>query len=301
MDAQYDRTKVKTNDPVILRLSINGAGNLKLIEAPKISFPEGIETSEPSTTNKTSNKDGGISGTKLFEYLLIPRAPGKLTLPPIEFSYFDPVANQYKTLTSPATILDVEPGSGDGTVSTGSAVSKEDLKFFGKDIEYIKTEDLNLKKAGNILYGSAWFIAGYLIPLILFAFILVWRRNYIRQNSNMVITKNRKAQKFAIKRLKKAKEYLAHAQKEKFYEEVLRALWGYLSDKLNIPVSDLSRETAKEHLFHSEVDEDSINRIMHLLDTCEFARYAPASTDNTMEVDYKEAITIITQIQERIR
>lgn len=301
MDVRYDRTKVKANDPVILRLSVNGAGNLKLIEAPKISFPVGIETSEPSTTNKTNDKDGGISGTKQFEYLLIPRAPGKITLPPVEFSYFDPVANQYKTLSSPATTLEVEPGDTDGTVATGTAVSKEDLKFLGRDIEYIKTGDLNLKKAGSILYGSVLFYAGYFIPLTLFLLLLVWRRNYIRQNANMVLTRNRKAQKYAVKRLKKAKEYLAHSQKEKFYEEVLRALWGYLSDKLNIPVSDLSRETAKEHLYHSGVDEDSINRIMSLLDTCEFARYAPASTENTMEMDYKEAVTIITQIQERIR
>lgn len=298
-NATYDKTKVNENDPVILKISINGAGNLKLIDAPKISFPEGIETSEPTATNRTNDRDGGISGSKQFEYLLIPRAPGKITLPPIEFSYFDPVAKQYKTLTSEATTLDVIPGTG-GTSSVNT-LSKEDLKLIGKDIEYIKLSDIKLKKSGSRLFGSIIFYLSYILPLLVFALILVLRRNYIRQNSNIVLTKNRKAQKYAIKRLKKAKEYLAASKKENFYEEVLKAIWGYLSDKLNIPVSELSRDNARDQLLQSGVDEESINRVMNLLDTCEYARYAPATSENTMESDYKEAISIITQIQEKIR
>lgn len=300
MSVAYDKTKVKADDPVILKVNIFGAGNIKLMEAPKINFPEDIETSEPSSTNKINDKDGGISGSRQFEYLLIPRAPGKATLPPIEFSYFDPISKQYKTLTSPATTLDVAPSAG-GTATTGTAVSKEDLRFLGKDIEYIKLHDIKLKRSGSRLYGSVVFYAGYLLPLLVFAFILLWRRNYIRQNANMALTRNRKAQKYAGKRMKKAKEYLAQSKKESFYEEVLKALWGYLSDKLSIPVSELSRENAREQLLERGVDDESINRIMTLLDTCEFARYAPASSDNTMQSDYKEAISIITQIQERIR
>lgn len=298
-DVKYDKTKVKENEPVILKISVNGAGNIKLFDAPKISFPEGIDTSEPSVTNKTNDKDGGISGSKLFEYLLIPRAPGKITLPPVEFSYFDPIAKQYKTLTTGAVTLEVEPGTGGSKIASGS--SREDLKFLGKDIEYIKLNDIKLRKSGSRLYGSVLFYIGYLLPLILFITILVLRRNYIRQNANTALTRNRKAQKYAIKRLKMAKEYLAQSKKENFYEEVLKALWGYLSDKLNIPVSELSRETASDQLLQSSVDEDSINRVMNLLDTCEYARYAPASADNSMEADYREAIAIITQIQERIR
>lgn len=299
-DAKYDKTKVTQNAPVILKLNISGAGNIKLIEAPQINFPEGIETSEPTTTNKTNDKDGGISGSKQFEYLLIPRAPGKITIPPIEFSYFDPVAKQYKTLTSAATTIDVTPGQGGGAISSGTA-SKEDLQLIGKDIEYIKLNEISLKKSGSILYGSALFYLAYILPLMVFVLILVWRRNYIRQSSNIALTRNKKAQKYAIKRLKKAKEYLAASKKENFYEEVLRALWGYISDKLSIPVSDLSRESAREQLLQSGVDEESINRVMNLLDTCEYARYAPATSDNTMQSDYSEAISIITQIQEKIR
>lgn len=299
--AVYDKTKVKENDPVILKLSISGAGNIKLIDAPQISFPEGIETSEPTATNKTNDKDGGISGTKQFEYLLIPRAPGKITLPPIEFSYFDPIAKQYKTLTSPATTIDVEPATGGGNIVTGRAVSKEDLRFLGKDIEYIKLNDIKLRKSGSRLFGSVFFYAGYILPLLIFISILLWRRNYIRQSANLALTKNRRAQKFATRRLKKAKEYLAQSKKENFYEEVLKAIWGYLSDKLNIPVSELSRDNAREQLLDSGVDEESVIRVMNLLDTCEFARYAPASNDNTMESDYREAVSVITRIQEKIR
>lgn len=300
LDVKYDKTKVRENEPVILKISVNGAGNIKLFDAPKISFPEGIDTSEPTVTNKTNDKDGGISGSKLFEYLLIPRAPGKITMPPVEFSYFDPVAKQYKTLTTSSTTLEVEPGSGDSKTTTGTA-AKEDLRFLGKDIEYIKLNEMKLRKTGSRLYGSMLFYASYLIPLLLFIAILVLRRNYIKQNANTALTRNRKAQKYAIKRLKKAKEYLAQSKKENFYEEVLKALWGYLSDKLNIPVSELSRETARDQLLQASVDEESINRVMNLIETCEYARYAPASADNSMEADYREAIAIITQIQERIR
>lgn len=299
-DASYDKTKAKANDPVILRLTVNGAGNLKLIDAPKINFPEGIETSEPTVTDKTNENDGGISGTKQFEYLLIPRAPGKIVLPPIEFSYFDPVARQYKTLTSPSATLEIEPGS-NGNATSGTSVSKEDLQFLGKDIRFIKLNPVKLKENGSKVFGSFMFYVGYILPLLVFASVLVWRRNYIRQNANAVLTRNRKARKYAIKRLKKAKEYLAHSKKENFYEEVLKAIWGYISDKLNIPVSELSRETAREELLNSGVEKDMITRVLNLLDTCEFARYAPASSENTMESDYREAITIITQIQERIR
>jgi len=298
--ANYDKTKVKENDPVILKLSITGAGNLKLIEAPKISFQEGIETSDPTTINKTNDKDGGISGTKQFEYLLIPRAPGKMTLPPIEFSYFDPIARQFKTLSTPATALEVEPGDGSSR-SSGNMASQEDLKFIEKDIEYINLYDIKLKRTGSILFGSVVFYLGYIIPLFLLISLLIFRRNYIRQNSNTVLTRNRKAQKYATKRLKNAKEYLAASKKENFYEEVLKALWGYLSDKLSMPVSELSRENARDQLLQAGVDEESINRMMSLIATCEYARYAPATMENTMETDYKEAVFIITQIQEKIR
>lgn len=300
LDVKYDKTKVKENDPVIMKISVTGAGNIELLEAPKVNFPEGIETSEPTVTNKTSSADGGISGSKQFEYLLIPRAPGKIAIPPIEFSYFDPVAKQYKTITSSSTTIEVEPGSGPSAV-TGTAVSKEDLRFLGKDIEYIKLNEIKLRKKGTRFFGSFLFYGAYLIPFLLFLGVLVWRRNYIRQNANTALTRNRKAQKYAIKRLKKAKEYLAQSKKETFYEEVLKALWGYLSDKLSIPVSELSRENAREQLQLANVDDESIARAMTLLDTCEFARYAPASADNTMHDDYREAIAIIIQIQEKIR
>lgn len=300
-NATYDKTKVNANDPVILKLNIQGAGNLKLIEAPKIDFPDGIETSEPTINSQINDRDGGISGTKQFEYLLIPRAPGKMTLPPIEFSYFDPIAKQFKTVSSPSVTLDVDPATNNGSVASNHGVSKEDVQFLGKDIEYIKLNEIFLRKKGNVLFGSLFFYGGYLVSLLLFGGILIWRRNYIKQSSNLVLSKNRKAQKYAISRLKKAKEYLVQAKKENFYEEVLGALWGYISDKLNIPVSDLSRDYARVQLLHANVDEGLIQRTMDLIDTCEYARYAPATSDNTMENDYKEAVSIITQIQEKIR
>lgn len=299
--ASYDKTKVNANDPVILKLDIQGAGNLKLIEAPKIDFPDGIETSEPTVNSKINDRDGGISGTKQFEYLLIPRAPGKMTLPPIEFSYFDPVAKQFKTISSPSVTLDVNPGNNNGTVAANQGISKEDVQFLGKDIQYIKLNGISLRKKGNVLFGSIFFYSGYLVSLLLFGGILIWRRNYIKQSSNAVLSKNRKAQKYAISRLKKAKEFLVHSKKENFYEEVLGALWGYISDKLNIPVSDLSRDYARVQLLHANIEEGLVQRTMDLIDTCEYARYAPATSDNTMENDYKEAVSIITQIQEKIR
>jgi hypothetical protein len=300
-NASYDKSKVKQNDPVILKITVSGAGNIKLIEAPKISFPNGIETSEPSTTNKTNDKDGGISGTRQFEYLLIPRAPGKVVFPPIEFSFFDPIAGQFKTLTSPSTTLDVEPGSSSLSMTSSNGSAKEDVKFLGKDIQYIKLDNFDLKRSGDSFFGNLIFYLLYIIPLLIFVTILLLRRNYIKQNANSVLTRNRKAEKYATKRLKKAKEYLASAQKEKFYEEVLKAIWGYLSDKLNIPVSELSRENAQNQLTQAGIKSDALNRLLSIIDRCEYAQYAPVSHENSMEADYKESVTIITQIQENIR
>ncbi|NJK98595.1 MAG: protein BatD [Bacteroidales bacterium] len=224
--ASYDKTTVKANDPVILKLSVQGAGNLRLIEAPQLNLPEGVETSEPTTSEKLNENDGGISGTKQFEYLLIPRAPGKITLPPIEFSFFDPVAKQFKTITSPSETLNIEPGGSSGNIVSGSSVSREDVKYIGKDIEYIKLNNISLRKKGYILYGSLQFYLSYGLALLAFAGILFWRRNYIRQNSNSVLSRNKKAQKYAVKRLKKAKEYLAQSKKENFYEEVFESTLG---------------------------------------------------------------------------
>lgn len=297
----YDKDKVNANDPVILKLTVSGAGNLKLIDPPQLTFPNGIEFNDPSVTNKVNDKDGGISGTKTFEYLLIPRAPGKLELPPIEFSYFDPVAATYKTLTVPGKTLDVGAGAPSGTSRNLSVVSKEDLKFLGKDIQYIKTNPFSVTHRTGTFFGSLLFFAFYLVPFVLFIGILILRRNYIKQNANIVMVRNRKAEKFATKRLKLAKEYLSQNKKEAFYEEVVKALWGYLSDKLSIPVSDLSRENAKEQLIQRGMDEASLAKLIDIMDSCEYARYAPATKDHPMENDYQQAVYIITYMHQKVR
>jgi hypothetical protein len=232
---------------------------------------------------------------------LIPRNPGDFKLPPISFSYFDPSANQYKTITSEAFDISVEKGDETQSAAVVSGLSKEDVKFVGKDILFIKVGNIKLFKTNNHFFGSFLFYGIYALALLAFAVIIIMRRRIIKQNANIAFVRNKRADKFASKRLKQARIHLQANEKEKFYEELLKGIWGYLSDKLNIPLADLSRDTAKEYLQGKGIAPDLLNNFIGLVDNCEYARYAPASSDIMMKDDYQKAMEIITTLQQKLR
>jgi hypothetical protein len=300
-DAKLDKKKVKTNDAITLKINISGNGNIKLIDAPKINFPPDFDTYDPKVTLNTSATNGGVSGSKIFEYLLIPRNPGEFNISPVAFTYFDVASNQYKTLSSGEFDITVEKGAETQATSVVSGLAKEDVKFIGKDILFIKTNNFSLSKINTFFFGSIWFYLIYIVGIILFAVVVWMRRRIIRQNANVAFVRNRMADKFASKRLKQANIHLKANAKEQFYEEVLKAIWGYLSDKLNISLSELSRDTARDILEKRNVDEQTVQLFIQIVDNCEYARYAPASSEITLHEDYDKAIELITKLQQKLR
>ncbi|MDU1890577.1 MAG: BatD family protein [Dysgonomonas sp.] len=292
--------KVKANDAVTITLEIKGSGNLKLIKNPEIKFPKDFETYDAKVNNDFRLSDNGLSGTKTIEYMFIPRYPGKFTIPPIEFSYFDTQSNSYKTLTSPEYNLEVDkdPNAGKNTSTSYSNQREVEVE---QDIRYVKTGNYSFKNPEDFTIGSVSYLLWYIIPTILFvAFFIIYRKQ-IKANSDIALMRTRKANKVATKRLKLAKQYLQTHKKDNFYEEILRAVWGYLSDKLTIPVADLNRENIEAELLKYGIGQDLISQFIGILDTGEFARYAPSESGDAMDKLYSDTVDAIGKMESTIK
>lgn len=291
--------KMKANDAVTIKLDITGTGNLKLIKNPEIKFPKDFETYDAQVKNDYKITENGLSGTKSIEYMFIPRYPGKFTIPPIEFSYFDTRSNTYKTVSSPAYDLDVDKDPNAGKNVSTSYSNQKDLEV-DQDIRYIKTGDYSFKNPKSFFVGSLSYLLWYLIPLVLFITFSIIYRKQIKANADIALMRTKKANKVATKRLKLAKQYLQTQKKDNFYEEILRAVWGYLSDKLTIPVAELNRENIEAELLRYGVGEDLIGTFMNILDTGEFARYAPSESGHEMDNLYNETVDAIGKMESTI-
>ncbi|MCX7986303.1 MAG: BatD family protein, partial [Bacteroidales bacterium] len=229
--ATLDKQNVKTNDAINLKITISGNGNLKIIQPFDIKFPTDFETYDPKVTVNTKATLNGIEGSKSFEYLIIPRHSGTFKIAPIEFTWFDLQSKQYKTASTGELVINVEKSADEGKTTIVQGVNKEDVKFLGKDIQFIKTKHLQLNRTADFIVTKPLFGSLYLISLAVFGLFVWFMRNQIKANANIAAVKLRKANKIATKRLQSAKEFLESQQEEKFYENVLKALWGYVSDK----------------------------------------------------------------------
>lgn len=304
MKASVNKNDVSVNDGVTLKVVVSGTGNHKFIEEPQIKFPADFDDFDAKISNSISNTARGMTGSKTYEYLMIPRHAGEFTIPSIKFAYFDPKTGRYETSESGPLTINVEKGEGTDDVTSGvirSSVSKENVKFIGKDIRFIKTGKITLKPIGTFFIGSLTYYIALLVPLSLFILIFIINQKRIKDNANVTLMRTKKANKVAIKRLKKSAQFLKSNEKEAFYEEVLRALWGYLSDKLSLPLSELSKDNAGEILAKSNASEEVISEIMNILDTCEFARYAPASGTGEMDKLYNQTIATISKLENQIK
>ena len=292
---------LKTNDAVTIKLVISGTGNMKLINTPEVAFPQDFEIYDPKVENKFNLTRNGLAGSKVIEYLAIPRHAGTFTIPPIEFSYFDLKSQSYKTLKTDAYTLNVAKGEGNADQVVANFTSKEDLKVLGQDIRYIKTGETNLTQKDDYFFGSMSYYMWYLIPLTLFiAFMAVYRKQAM-ENANVAKVRTKKANKVATKRMKNAGKLLAEKKSEAFYDEVLKALWGYISDKLSIPVSQLSKDNIEEELQKHQVSDELIKEFINNLNDCEFARYAPGNQDEKMDKIYSSAIDVISKMENSIK
>ncbi len=301
MSSTISATQVKANEAVTLKVVISGSGNMKLIKNPDIELPEGFEIYDPKVNNNFKTTLSGVSGTKTIEYLFIPRSAGDFEIPAAEFVYFDLQEKTYKTLRTPVYNLKVSKGEGGESVVSGNYVNKEDVKQLGKDIRFIETKPFKLTKKTEPVFGTVegWIL--YLIPLLVALFLFFVLKRKALENSNIEFVRNKKANKQAQKRLKMAQKLLNEGKKDKFYEEVLKAVWSYLSDKLAIPAASLTKERVEAELTEKGVNADAIKQFTDILNTCEFARYAPNSGQQEMGNLYAEAIEAISNLEDIIK
>ncbi len=298
LSASINKSQVKTNDAVTLKVVISGKGNVKLIDELNANIPPALETFKPVVRTK---QDNPLSGSQTFEYTLIPRHAGDFRIAPIEFTYFIPSRKSYKTLKSPEFNITVVKGDEDTTAVVISGLSKEDIKLLGSDILFIKNKPFKLIARDNFIFGTTKFYAVYLLSFILFLLLIIFRRERIKRNADIKLVKNRRANKYAKKRLKKASALMKQNKNKEFYDEVLKAMWGYLSDKLNIPIADLSKDSSKEALISTKIDDTIMNRFYEIIDNCEYARYAPGDESTEMKKLYNDAIKIIMKLQQKLR
>ncbi len=292
----------KTNEPVKLVVKITGKGNLKLIDPIKLQLPPDIETYEPTTKDNIDVSEDGASGTRIFEYLLIPRFAGDFKIPPVSFAYFDLEKKRYTTLQSEEYTLAVEKGKDEAAV-VGGKYTQESVNAFNSDIRFIKMgkSGERLPRRGEGFYGSPQMLGLLALPFVLFAGFIFYRRRDEQLRSDIALMKNRSATRIATKRLGEAKKALASGEAGKFHDEISKALWGYMSDKLTIPPANLSRETVDAALKERGVNEELRLNFTKTQDTCEFARFAPAHAAGEMQQLYTNAENLISSLEQALK
>lgn len=299
--SSINATDVKTNDAVTIKLTLSGTGNMKLIGTPEVKFPQDFEIYDPKVTDDYKLTNSGLTGTKTFEYLAIPRHAGNFSIPAVEFTYFDLKSNSYKTLKTEAYNLKVAKGQGNADQVISDFTNKESVKMLGKDIRFIKLGDSSLRPKGDFFFGTVGYYLCYLIPLLLFVVFAVIYRQKALENANVAKVKTKKANKVATRRMKLAGKLLAENKKNEFYDEVLKALWGYISDKLSIPVSQLSKDNIEAELTNYGVQEALIAEFIGVLNECEYARYAPGNENEAMDKVYSASVEVISKMENSIK
>ncbi len=290
ISAQINQTEVKAGTPITLRVVVGGTGNLKLIKQPVVNFPKDFDKYDPKITDKTKLTASGLGGNMIYDFLAVPRNQGEYTIPEIEFTYYDTDANAYKTIKTQAFKVTVAKGDGKNATATYGASKDNDIR--------------NIKKGGDEQYGTADFFYGStrywaVLAILLVSFVallLVFRKRAI-DNADIVKMQGKKANAIARKRLKKASRLMFADDSGAFYDEVLRALWGYVGYKLNMPVERLSRDNISATLEQHGVDSLTVERFIAALDECEFERYAPGDPKGNKEKTFNYAITAIAEIE----
>lgn len=299
--SSINASNIEANEAITIKLVISGTGNLKLITNPEIKFPEDFEIYDPKSENNFRLTNAGLSGNKVIEYLAIPRNPGDYKIPAIEFTYFDIKSQSYKTLKTEDYQVHVKKGEKGIEQNVANFSNKEELKVLNEDIRFIKQNDVTLVPRGQFFFGTFKYWLWYLIPLLIFISLFIIYRKQVIANDNTIKIRIRNANKVAVKRLKLSKKFLSDNKRDEFYDEILKALWGYVSDKLNIPMSRLSKDNIEEKLCNYGVDNELIKEFLSVLDNCEFARFSPSEANTGMEKIYEEALRIIGKMESSIK
>ena len=291
ISAQLNKNELKAGDPLSLRIVVGGIGNLKLIKQPFVNFPKDWDKYDPKVTDKTKLTSNGLEGNMIYDILAVPRNQGHYTIPPVELTYYDTSLNQYKTIKTQS--FEIEVAKGDGSRSSVVDYSK----YQPKDIKDIKKGEAELHSVDNFFFGSVGYMMSLLIPFAAFVALLVIFRKRAIDNADLVKMKGKKANKIATKRLRQANKLMLAGKTNEFYDEVLRALWGYVGDKLNMAAEKLSRENISEKLQSHNVDDNTISKFLSAIDDCEMMRFAPGDPEGNMNKTFESAMTAIMEIE----
>lgn len=301
LGSNIDHKEVLANEAITLKYTISGKGNIDLLPDLKINFPPDFEVYDPKITTKSRNQKDGVSGYKTFEYTVIPRSAGDYEIPSVSFSYFDPAQQKYQELSSDSYHVKVEKANGVSQNVTYGANTKEDIRYLGKDIQYIYLMPFVLEPVDHFFFGSSQFYIALILPILLLILIVVIWKKEKKRRGNTRLMKNKNATKVARKKLKKAHDFLRSRSEADFYNEMGQTLWGYVSDKFSIPLAELSIVTVHDILLVKNVSEEVITEFIDTLNNCEYARFAPGDKASTMEKVYKQGIDIISKIEDQLK
>ncbi len=298
ISGQLTPEQVNANDAATLRLIVSGQGNMKLMKAPKVNFPQDFEIYDPKMMDKTTNSPQGAKGNVVYDYVVVPRHGGKYSIAPVEFCYFDPDAHSYKTLKTDSFSIAVAKSK---TTGSSSYHEQEDLKVLNDDIRFIKMGDVENTESDTLFFGGSSYWLYYIISASFFVLLLALFNRQIKKSRDVSGMRVQKAGKAASKRLKTASKLMKQHQSEAFYDEVMKALIGYAGDKLNIQNSELNKDNVSASLLSSGVEQSLVESYMNIISECEFARYAPGDPDATMEKIYTSASDVINELDSAIK
>ena len=293
ISASLDKKEVKAGEPITLRVVVGGIGNLKLLKQPVVNFPKDFDKYDAKVTDKTRLTANGVEGNMVYDFLAVPRNQGSYTIPSVELTYYDTGKNAYKTIKTQPFKVEVEKGD-------GTSAESEDFASQDKDIHTIKLGKAEQHKANEMFFGSFGYWISLLMPLIAFVVLLIVFRRRAIENADIVKKRSNRAGKIATKRLRLANKLMLQGKQGEFYDEVMRALWGYMSYKLNMPAEKLNRDNIRETLGRHFVDDATIEKFTTALDECEFERYAPGDAAGNMNRTFESAMTAIMDIENAI-
>lgn len=282
----------KTNEALTYTLTVSGSGNLMLIDEPAPAFPETFEVYDPKVTDNINRTDNGITGSRTYEWILIPRSQGDYTIPTYDFVYFDPASGKYQTASAEEYNIHVDKGSG----AQGSAISRNDVKLINNDINHIRTRT-HMQERNAAHQGSALFWLLLALPIAAALVAIPVGRGMQQRRQDTVGLRQRHANKLARRRLKRAEEHLRRSNVEEFYTEIYQAVWGVLSDKFGIPKADLNRDSVQQCLEDKAVPEETRNDVLHTLTEVDFARFAPGDQSAKMQEIYNKAFSMISSLE----
>lgn len=300
LNSKLDKTETETGSPITWTISFAGTGNIKTLAQPSINFPPDFDVFDPKLQDNSSIRNGKVTGSRSYDYLIIPQNPGEFKLPQVNFSYFDLSKKRYITLNTPAYTLKVTGNPLSTTRSTAS-YNKGEIAVIGEDIQYIHTQEPSFQTKGKSFIFTPLFLSAYAAPWLLFALLMYYRKKQELLAADVAGVRSKKAVKEAKKRLEKAAQLMSKQDARGFYDEISRSVWGFIADKLNLNPSELSRDAVNEKLAGKKVTSDLQLRLISLVDTCEMALYAPSAITTNMNQTLQEAESLLIALDEQIQ